>query len=77
MSLGESRLCVLAAAIALAVMGGAASAQELYDGSTPTTGTNSHEVIRTFTNGKRKGSLELWLFCRCLSFRHVAVSLSK
>ncbi len=28
-----------------------ASAQELYDGSTPTTGTNSHEVITTTVNG--------------------------
>ncbi len=51
MSLGESRLCVLAGAIALAVMSVPASAQELYDGSPPTTGTNSHEVITTVTNG--------------------------
>ncbi len=28
-----------------------ASAQVLYDGSPPTTGTNSHEVITTVTNG--------------------------
>ena len=51
MSLGESRLCVLAGAITLAVMSVPASAQEIYDGSPPTTGTNSHEVITTLVNG--------------------------
>ena len=36
---------------ALILVSAPASAQELYDGSTPTTGTNSHEVITTIENG--------------------------